>query len=293
MSATGEITVKCIKWAFSLALTLTLIPVSLWAQGSEEAKEVVTADGCKFFDIQIDFSAGVLEIAPADIPELLKLDVYYTPRSVRYSVEKTERPDRCDVLLVSERRRSWSDDDSDNEWTIQLSKKHTSSLELEIGACEARMDLGGIPLSELVMDIGAAELELDFSEPNPVPMKELSVDCGASSMEITGLVNANARFMSFDIGAGSCEIDLRGEIKGEVEIEVSVGVGSMDIILPQDVAVMVDGDEDWLSTLDFSGLDLEETRRGTWETDGFSKATNRVIINADVAMGSISIYARR
>jgi len=284
---------RCIKWASLFALTITLTPVSLWADDPEESSEVVTADGCKAFDVQIDFSAGVIEIMPADISDLLKLDVYYTPRSVRYSVEKTERADRCDVFLASERRGSWSDEDSDNEWTLQLSRKYPMALEIEIGACEARMDLGGIPLSELVMDIGAADLELDFTKPNPVVMKELSVDCGASSMEIKGLAYANAKMMSFEIGAGSCEVDLRGEIKGEVEIEVSVGVGSMDIILPQGVAVMVDGDDDWLSSLDFSGLDLEETRRGTWETDGFAKAANRVIINADVAMGSISIYARR
>jgi hypothetical protein len=138
---------RCIKWALLSVLIFTLTPVSLWAQETEEVSEVVTADGCKSFEVQIDFSAGVLEVRPSDISEFLKLDVVYTPRSVRYSVEKTERPDGCDVFLASERRKSWSDENSDNEWTLQLSRKYPMALDMEIGACETRMDLGGIPLS--------------------------------------------------------------------------------------------------------------------------------------------------
>lgn len=263
------------------------------AQESEKVSETITADSCKSLDLQIDFSAGVIELMPADIPEFMKIDIYYTPRSVRYNIDKTVRADRCVVNLESERRRNFSNDDSDNEWTIQLSKKYPTSIDMNIGACEAKMDLGGVPLTDLSMDIGAAELEVDFSEPNPTRMNELSVDCGASSLEMKGLAGANARSMSFDVGAGSCEIDLRGEIKGEIEIEISVGIGSMDVILPEGAALMVEGDDDWLSSLDFHGLDLRETHRGTWETDNFEKATNRVMITADVAMGSIAIYSKR
>jgi hypothetical protein len=281
------------KWIQVAAIIILLMSPFVMAQETEKVTETVSAENCKGVDLQLDFSAGVIDLFPADIPDFAKIDIFYTPRSVRYNIEKSMRGDRCVIDLASERRHNWFDDESDNEWKVQLSRKNPMSLDMNIGACEARIDLGGIPLTDLRMDIGAAEMELDFSEPNPVLLKELSVDCGASSLTITRLAMANARSMSFDIGAGSCEIDLRGQIKGEIEIEISVGVGSMDVILPQGVALMVEGDDEWLSSLDFRGLDLNETHRGTWETDNYERATDRILITADVSMGSISIYARR
>jgi hypothetical protein len=277
------------------ALVLAFLSGShLLAQRAERASEVVPAEGCRQLELQIDFSVGVIEIAPADLGDLLKLDIYYTPEYVTYDIDKSTRGDRCVVILESEcRRRNMDLDDADNEWTLQLSRKYTTSLELDIAACEGRMDLGGIPLTSLILDIGAADLEIEFSEPNPTGLEELSVDCGASSLVISDLVNANAESMEFDIGAGSCEIDLRGEIKGEVQIDLSVGVGSMEVVLSPDVALMVEGDDSWLSSIDFDDFDLDKTRRGTWETENFDTAENRVIITADVAMGSVTILAKK
>ena len=280
---------------FQSALVLTLLSGSqLLAQRPERASEVVPAEGCQRLDLQIDFSVGVIEIAPANLDNLLELEIYYTPEYVTYDIDKSTRGDRCVVTLESEcRRRNMDWDDADNEWTLQLSRKYPTSLEMDIAACEGHMDFGGVPLTNLTLDVGAADLEIEFSEPNPTRLEELSVDCGASSLVISDLANANSEVMEFDVGAGSCEIDLRGEIKGEVQIDLSVGVGSMEVILSPDVALMVEGDDSWLSSIDFDDFDLDKTRRGTWETENFDTAENRVIIKADVAMGSVTILAKR
>lgn len=263
------------------------------AEPAERASEIISSEGCRQLDLELDFSAGVIEITPANIDELLKLDIYYTPRLVTYDIDKSMRGDRCIVVLESGRRRRRGQNESENEWTLQLSRKYPTSLEMEIGACEGRMELGGIPLTDLILDIGAADLEIEFSEPNPVRLEELSVDCGASSLEINGLANANVGSMELDVGAGSCDIDLRGDLKGETQIDISVGVGSVDVILSPNVELMVEGDDGWLSSIDFRDFDLRRTRRGTWETDGFDEARDRVIITADIAMGSVTIYGRR
>jgi len=276
---------------FSLAL--------VWPAGSaladvpERASEVIPAEDCEELEIQIDFTAGTIDLAPADMDELAKLEIYYTPRYVRYDIDRSRRGDLCRLQLESDYHRNRWDDEAENEWTVQLSKKYRTSLEMDIGACEARMDLGGIPLVSLILDVGAADMEIEFSERNPTVLEELSVDCGASSLEIYGLANARPRSMEFDVGAGSCEIDVRGEIEGELEIDISVGVGSMDVILSRDVALMVEGDDNWLSSINFRGFDLYETRDGVWKTDDFEDADNRVVITADVAMGSVTIYGKR
>jgi len=281
------------RYAVLFSLALVWLAGSALADRPERASEVVPAEDCEELEIQIDFTAGTIDLAPADMDELAKLEIYYTPRYVRYDIDRSRRGDRCRLQLESDYHRNRWDDDAENEWTVQLSQKYRTSLEMDIGACEARMDLGGIPLVYLVLDVGAADMEIEFSERNPTELEELSVDCGASSLEIYGLANARARAMEFDVGAGSCEIDLRGEIEGELEIDINVGVGSMDVILSRDVALMVEGDDNWLSSLDFRGFDLYETRDGVWKTDDFEDADNRVVITADVAMGSVTIYGKR
>ncbi|MCX6834672.1 MAG: toast rack family protein [candidate division Zixibacteria bacterium] len=280
--------------SYCVAGFVLLVGGHVFAEPAERVSEIITSEGCRRLDLQLDFSAGVIDIAPANIDGLMKLDIYYTPRLITYDIDKTTRGDRCIVTLESDRRRQgWDQDESENEWTLQLSKKYPTSLEMDVGACEGRMELGGIPLIGLTLDIGAADLEIEFSEPNPARLEELSVDCGASSLEIGGLANANVGSMEFDVGAGSCKIDLRGEIKGETQIDISVGVGSMDVILSPDVELMIEGGDNWLSSVDFHDFDLNRTRRGTWETDGFDEAKDRVIITADVAMGSVNIRSRR
>ncbi len=285
---------KILRIGIILTMGWLLLVSQAAADRAERAEVILTEDGIEELDIEIDFGAGTIEIVPQDMDEAAKLDVFYSPRYVDYETDLTVRNGRGRMLLESDiRNHGWDSDDIDNEWSLALSKKYPTSLDLDIGACEARFDLSGIPLVDLQIDVGAADLEIEFNELNPERLRELNVDCGASSLQIIGLANARAEMMDFDIGAGSCEIDLRGEIKGEVEIDIDVGVGSMDVTISRDVAVMVRGDDDWFSTFDFHGMRLDEIRDGVWVSDDFDDAEDRLVFTVDVAMGSVDIYARR
>ena len=286
---------KMLKVIGGVIAVQLLITTQLAADRVERATEVVEPDDFEELEVELEFAAGTIEIAASDMEEPAKLNVEYTPRYVRYDFDYSKRGKTCRLFLESEyRRHRWNDDgDSENEWILLLSRNYRTSLDMDLAACEARLDLGGIPLVDLQIDIGAADVEIDFSEPNPERLREFSVDCGASSLEIFGLANANVESMDFDIGAGSCEIDLRGEIHGEVEVDIDVGVGSMDVVISRDVAVMIRGDDDWFSSLDFHGLRLDEIRDGVWISDDFDDADDRIVFTIDVAMGSVDIYARR
>ena len=261
---------------------------------AERVEEILSEDGIKELEIEIDFAAGTIQIEPDDMNEAAKLDIFYSPRYVDYETELTVRNGRARMFLGSDiRKHRWDNDDFENEWNLTLSTKYQTSLNLDVGACEARFDFSGIPLVDLQIDVGAADLEIEFNEPNPERMREFNVDCGASSLNIIGLANARAEMMDFNIGAGSCEIDLRGKIEGEVEIDIDVGVGSMEVTISRDVAVMIRGDDNWFSSLEFHGLNLDEVRNGIWVSDDFDDADDRIVFTVDIAMGSVEINARR
>lgn len=286
---------KILRLMVTLAAVVLLISSQIAADRVEHATETVEPDDFEALEVEIEFSAGTINISTADMDEPAKLEIYYSPRWVEYEFDYTKRGKTCRLFIESEfRHNRWGGDDVENEWTLVLSKKYPTSLNLDVGACKARFELGGLPLVELQIDVGAADMQIEFSEPNPERMREINIDCGASSLEIYGLANANAETMDFDIGAGSCEIDFRdGEIVGEVEVDIDVGVGSMEVIVPRGLAIMVRGDDNWFSSLDFHGLRLDEVRRGVWVSEGFEDAEDRIIFNVDIAMGSVDIYAKR
>jgi hypothetical protein len=273
---------------------LLLTAGGLAAQETEDTTEVISAEGAEALEVNIDFTAGTLDISPLDSDDAARLDVYYTPRYVRYSVDYTKRGTTGRLLLESERRgRRHHDEDVKNEWNLGLSTKYPMELDLDVGACEAYIDLGGLRLTDLSMDIGAASGTIDFSKPNPERLREMTLDIGASSVEIYNLGGANADRISCDVGAGSVELDFRDGVKGECELNLDVGVGSADIVVPKDMAIRLEGDNGWFSDIDFHGIKLREVDDGVWETPDFDEATDRLIIEASVAMGSIDVKGRR
>ena len=266
---------------------------SAWADRPEHVTEKVAPDGAKNIEVEIDFGAGEIEVVGGDIEDVAELEIYYTPRWVAYEVDYQKRGETGHLLLESELRRKSGDRDLDNEWHIKLSRRYPCEFVADIGACEATLDLGGIPLTSINMDIGAASGILEFSEPNPERLREFDVEIGASSFELLDLGNANIELMTFSCGAASCELDFRGDFKGETELRLDVGVGSADVILPRGIGVRVEGDDGWFSSLDFHGLDLRKVDSDIWESDDFDDNENRIIIEVDVGMGSVDIYSKR
>ena len=279
---------------WTVALTAMTIAVPLLAGRLDEVHDEVPAAAYKGVEMNVEFSAGRIDIAPSSSDLPVQLDALYLARYIDYDFDYEDDGGVCRVFAKSEfeHHRGRDYDDIDNEWNVDLSTKYPLNLDFELGACEGIFDLGGLKIEEIMLEVGAADLEIDFSAPNPVRMREFNANCGASSLVIDGLANANVDHMDFDIGAGSCDIDFRGDFKGETEVTIDVGVGSMDVIVPRNVAILIRGDAGMFSSLDISGLDVRETRRDTWESDDFDTAKDRLIFDVSIGIGSVDIKGR-
>ncbi len=276
----------------ALALVV-LVAGTAWADRPEHVSDTVPAGEIKALSVDLEFGAGEIDIVGEDMADAARYDIYYTPRRVTWEEDYSIKDGTGHLLLASKQRHRSGNDDVDNEWQLVFSKRYPMELSMEIGACEADFDLGGIPLTDLDLDIGAASARIDFSTPNPQRLRELAVDVGASSCEITNLGNANVERFTFQCGAASCQLDFRGEFHGATELILDVGVGSADVILPKDIGVRVEGDDDWFSSLDMHGLKLDRVKRDVWETEGYDQAADKILIQVDVGMGSVDIYSRR
>ena len=264
---------------------------SAQARGLEKATERVNAQGADKVEISVDFGAGELIVEVADIPEVAVLEVEYDPDQVDYEVTYRVRGSTGVLDLESLQRRKKDIDTDNNTWFLTLSDRYEARLTLDVGACDAEIDLGGMPLEELSIDIGAASGALQFSKPNPIRLEEIDIDAGAASLDFEKLGNANFQEMDFSGGAGSFDLDFRGTFEGECKISIDIGLGSADIIMPEGVPIQIETEGGgWLSSIDLHNDDLDEIDDDIFESDDFDRADTRIILELDVGLGSADVY---
>jgi hypothetical protein len=281
--------------ALTVSLALVVLLAGLVLAGRKEHEtHRIDAEGAKRLDVELEFGLGELRIFSEDMPEAARLDMSYDPRQVDYDVEYEVDKETGRLIVESSTRKKSHVDTENNRLDLVLSTRFPTSLEMDIGACDAEIDLGGIPLEYLDIDVGAVSGDIDFSEPNPMRLKEINIDAGASSLDMHSIGNANFELMSFSGGAGSFDLDFRGKYKGESTIDIDIGVSSADIILPRGIPVRVEtSGSNWLSSIDFHNDDLEEIDDDIYESPDFEDAQTRIILTIDVGLGAVDVYWKR
>lgn len=249
----------------------------------------IALEGAKKLEIKCTFAAGKLNIEPGSISDAAKIDAEYDPDRVDLEVDYAVRAETGRLTIETDHHGRNVDTD-DNYLGLTLSDKLPTDLHLELGACKSELELGGVPLTLLDLEIGAASGTISFSKPNPVRMRRMNVEVGASSAKLFKVGNANAERIKCSVGAASSHIDLTGEYHGETEVDISVGVASAEVVLPSNVPVRVEADDDnWFSSVKFRKRDLDKVDDGVWESPEFENAKDRLVVRIDVGMGSVKV----
>jgi hypothetical protein len=172
-----------------------------------------------------------------------------------------------------------------NEWDLKLSEVPTS-LTINAGAYKSNIELGGLSILSLSVSDGAADVEVDFSEPNRTQMSTLRYETGASSVKLRGLANSNAESVIFKGGAGEYILDFSGDLQQDMDVSVDTGMSSITIIVPKGTSarVLYDGG---LSNVDISG-DWEKVGNDYYlDGDG-----PRITINVNLGAGNLELRNR-
>lgn len=122
---------------------------------------------------------------------------------------------------------------------LALGTAEPYELEIDTGASENYLDLGGLPLTHLLLKQGAGKIGVDFSAPNPVEMDRLFLSSGASGIEMTNLANSGAARVSIEGGAASYRLDFGGTLSREMAVNVSAAMSSVDLVVPASTAARV------------------------------------------------------
>jgi len=186
--------------------------------------------------IDIDFGAGNL-VLKAPCAELVTVDA--NSNFVKYNF-RSERGDKGPSIFVEGEGH-----------TKHIKKKNENDLDVALCAK---------PVWNFVLDMGAANADLDFS-----PYK-------VSYVEVNG---------------GACNLDLKlGDSGCNTRVEINTGASDIDIQVPVGVDCEVNMDSA-LTGKDLPGF--EKVERGLWRTPGFGQGAYQTVINIDCAVSNISV----
>jgi len=271
------------------ALFLTMATQTAFAGRTVTEEKTIPLKNEKTLETTLDFAAGELELKSTHSSSNL-FEGRFTFRpgkiepEVRYSTSRTVG--RLDLETHSI-KNLFSDHTGRNEWELRFSPNVTHALDIDLGACEAKLDFSGLPIEEIEFDLGAGDCKIFFNSPNPVEMRRLEINAGASELAIFGLGNARVQKLDFDGGVGDFTLDFSGDLEGDRHADISVGLGSIEIRFPPELGVRVHKDGA-LSSVDFDP-DLEEVSDGIWESSNYARAKNRLVIELSIGMGSAEL----
>ncbi|MBW3627873.1 MAG: hypothetical protein KY464_01130 [Gemmatimonadetes bacterium] len=235
--------------------------------------------------VRIEYGAGRLEVGSAAKGTLYRMETRYDQNQVAPLSTFSEESRTLHLGIRSREGRRGKGSTNGSRASVALTREVPIDLDLDFGAGEAKIDLGGLRLQRVDLSTGASETKVRFDQPNPIRATLIQINAGAADLEVRGLGNAHADRIEFSGGVGSTVLDFSGAWQGHAAASVRMGIGSVVLRLPRSLGIRVDRSS-FLTSFDAAGL---VRRDGSYFSTNWGSARNRLTIDVEAALGSIEI----
>ena len=274
------------RWLTAIALGLACAPLPGAAQDWETFSASRREGRLEAFDVRVRYGVGRFQVRPAESGILYDVRLRYDKDNFDAVMDYDDG--RLEVGTDA-RGRNVNVKEDDGEMILQLSRDVPTDLVLEFGAVRANLDLGGLTLTDLDLQTGASESTVDFSAPNRGRIRTAEMQVGAADFTAENLGNLNADRLDFSAGVGEVVLDFGGAWERDMQVDLSMGLGSLELHIPEGIGVRLRKDS-FLTSLDASGLVKEGD---DWYSRNWDAADRRLSIDIDAAFGSIRVVQTR
>lgn len=248
-------------------------------------KEIPRKDE-KELKIKISGGAGVFYILPGSNDKIVVIDGYTRIAerslvSIDYSVEGDIG--YLDFELTSKTSIKRTDD---AKWYIRLCKDIPTTLDIELGASVADIELGGLSLKNLKISTGVSSANLKFTSPNKITMRRFEIEAGVAKFEGEKLGNAKFKNLKVSGGMGSFEIDLSGELLDNADVNFEIGFGNLDVYLPKDVGAIITQSSSFFTSKKFDNFYKKGDKFISFNYENTQKKINIFI---ESGLGNVSV----
>ncbi len=255
-------------------------------------KTLLLIDGAQEAELTTEIVFGEFTIEPVGGDTLIFIDVEYDPD--KFSQPEMDYRRQNNHVTISLESANVIEDDFDkqmksfhNTWRIYLGRDVTWQLELDLAACETRMELGGLKIENLNVESGLSDTQLRFSEPNRVVLEKCQIETGVGSFEAFQLGNAVIRRFSLENGLGSSVLDFSGKHPLEaLKASIESGLGSVEMQLPNGLPVIMQV-ETFLGSSDLPGFD--KLNGDLYRSISYQEGVPGLEADVSVGMGSVNV----
>lgn len=266
-----------------LALIAAAFPLGAEAQEWKNLNASRQVAGEERLDVEVRYGAGRLVVEPGAPGQLYRVGLRYDADVFDPVTEY--QPGRLTVGVEGTGRSIRMRNQEAGDMKLALTPDLPVSLSLSFGAVEAELELGGLRVSGLRVETGASDSRLSFSRPNPIACSELHLSMGAAAFRATGLANANCARIKAEGGVGDMSLDFSGDWRGDMAADIAMALGSVTLIVPADVGVVVRRST-FLTSFNSPGF----TRDGRDHySDNWSSAARKLTVELQGAFGSVNV----
>lgn len=263
--------------------------------------------GAEEIDVNIEYGMGELTIAAAGEPGTAEGFVRYNAALMTPDVSYRTHGNRGDLHLGLESAYDeWTDEEGlhfnigfdwekfreseyDSEMSFNLPTDVPLEIDMEFGLGEANLNLSELAIEHLEIDCGLSDTRIEMETRNPAVCRRVYIEAGIGDLNGDGMGNLRIEDLHLTVGLGAADLDLRGEITEDMEAEIEVGLGSLELILPEDVNIHLTVEHSFLSSVDVSGL-VEE--RDEWLSRDWMQGRPTLEIDISVGLGSVDVRVR-
>jgi hypothetical protein len=280
------------KAALVAVLLAILPPCHLAAQSWRTLSSARQLHGETDARVHVQYGAGRFRLSPGTSGELYRMELRYDEDKFiplreyeagtgTLNLGVRARDGQGIHVSLGDRRREGPVPSFD----LSLNPDIPLSLEMELGAVEADVELGALALRRASYRTGASRTHLRFSRPNPIACEELEMEAGAAEFRADDLANANCARVSFRGGVGEVTLGFGGTWRRSVAADVNVGIGSLHLRLPRDVGVAVRLSR-FLASFDAAGF---EKRGNMYYSANFNSARYRLNLDVNASLGGVDV----
>ena len=240
--------------------------------------------------VDMELALADLTIAAGKSDFILQAHVSYNPEKmtpiIDYSTGETG------ILDIECKKISKLDIDNigvgENDWNLKFTDRLLLEFKIEMGLGNGELDLTGLQIENISIEIGLSEILLKFDKPNEIRMQKLKIESGLGALNAKGLLNANFERFKFTGGLGVSELYFTGEITNTCEATIEVGLGSIDVYLQRGIPVKIYTEKSFLSSVELE--DFIKERSGVHISRNWDEnAPNALILELKVGLGSVSV----
>jgi hypothetical protein len=239
--------------------------------------------------VRVTYAVGHFRLTPGRAGELYRMELRYDED--KFTPVRAYDPATGELRLGLEGRGGHITYDGDHQGRtapsldLVLAPDVPLTLDVDLGAAQADVELGGLALRDLTYKTGASTTEVRFSRPNPIACGSLAFKAGAAAFEGLELGNANCRHISFEGGVGTVTLDFTGDWRTDATADLHVAVGKLRLRLPRDLGVELTLDR-FLASFDQTGF----TKRGdAYYSDNYRTAPHHLTLSVESAFGGVEV----